>query len=99
MVEIRSFARPPHPVLATSARSLIAGGWQLIQRGDGSREVYEVEADARQERNLAEAEPERTARLAQTLADLERLISSGVTAEYVNDPELVEQLRSLGYVR
>jgi arylsulfatase A-like enzyme len=67
----------------------------LIDAGDHV-ELYDLKADPRQEKNLAEARPE----VARALKEqLERLVAKAKRATAGPNAEQLEQLRSLGYVQ
>ena len=64
---------PSHPACAKQIR---VGQWKLIARTDGRHELYDLENDLAESKDLAEAQPEIVKRLA---ARLEEAIQSGHT--------------------
>ncbi len=93
------------PKLAEPGKELASvrvDGWRLVS-GPGREELYDLNADPREERNVAAAHPER---LAQLRAALEALRVGQPRDAWPRELDLseeeerehIEQLRSLGYV-
>lgn len=93
------------PRLAKPGKELASvriDGWKLVS-GPGREELYDLNADPREERNVAAAHPER---LAQLRAALEALRVGRPRAAWPQELDLseeeerehIEHLRSLGYV-
>jgi arylsulfatase A-like enzyme/predicted Zn-dependent protease len=79
----------------SALRAVTDGRWRYI---DAPRpELYDLAADAREERNLAGERAEEAARLRALLASVERAAPARVAQPVAPDPEVAEALRSLGY--
>jgi arylsulfatase A-like enzyme len=101
------FSRPNdlvHPVFGARfrrvRRALQADGFTYIDSSDGRHELYRLDTDPGESQDLVAQLPDVAARLAGRLAELQsrgraRLLPP--TPERV-DPELLEQMRALGYV-
>jgi len=76
--------------------ALYSRGAKLIRRGE-SVELYDLEADALEQRNLAVPHPQLAAAMGEQLARRVRDLALPVAAAH--DPETLDVLRSLGYVR
>jgi arylsulfatase A-like enzyme len=103
--------KTPRPLLAEvnpldfvshegSFRALYLGRYKLVWNSLGNHALFDLESDPREEKNLAAADPTRTA---EALGVLEKVMASlpspgapGPPA--VLDDETLEALRSLGYV-
>ena len=77
-------------------RSIRAGQYKLIRAP--RTELYDVEADPSETRDLASAQPDIVARLSATLDTVLAAAGEAQTPRPV-DPETAERLRSLGYVQ
>lgn len=84
-------------------KALRVGDWKFLWGSDGVHELYDLSTDPGETTNLVEKEPERAAGLEGRLEEvLERFGGAAVesaVAPGIVDPEIEEQLRSLGYVR
>lgn len=81
--------------------ALIQDGHKLIDEGAGD-ELYDLRADPGERRNLAAELPERAAAMHAAVAALEAHLGTGPQAPTVEtelDPDAVEELRDLGYLR
>jgi arylsulfatase A-like enzyme len=92
----------PRPVVSTgnmwgpAGRSLRASGLKLIEQPDAEgRRLFDVVADPREMRDLADERPDRVAELQQRLDELDGAASRAPRPE-LSDAER-EQLRALGY--
>ena len=79
-----------------------SSGWKYLRRAsDGAEELYDLEQDPGEQRNLANQDTDRLARLRQrfdvAVKDLAPVAGAGVE-ELTSDPETLEQLRALGYI-
>ena len=97
--ERRFYDEVPEPYLKRRDYSVLDGRWHFIQSDARHDELYDVEEDPGEARDLGEdhrmAEP-----LRKTLnAWLERLEPRYGAPEFDSDPETLERLRSLGYVK
>jgi hypothetical protein len=78
--------------------------WKLIlHREEGSIELYNLESDPKEERNIASAFPEQVRSLQGRLLRLLPKRSPAEPSEQseapLDDPRLEEQLRALGYIQ
>jgi len=77
-------------------RAVIHAGWKLIESTSGEVELFDLERDPGELRNLADAEPERRLALSALVDSTHsRVFGQGA----VEDAEALERLRALGYVR
>ena len=65
---------------------------------DDAFELYDLDADPGERRDLLAARPELAARLKQSLADWDASVRDGAAAERDLDPELIERLEAMGYL-
>jgi arylsulfatase A-like enzyme len=88
-------------VLLSMFKNMVAvrdGRWKLIQTFDTEPELYDLEADPGETRNLAEAEPEIVGRLRPlALAAIQHKLESR-SEQAALSPETVQKLRELGYI-
>ncbi len=87
------------PELRRELRSIEAGGWKLIEAFPGSMELYDLTADPGETRNLAAERPDVLDELTELLGnrgDAYRELFGGGAG---TDPETLERLRALGYIR
>lgn len=85
-----------------SFRSLRSGDWKLVRHGD-SDELYDLESDPREEKDLATTQPSRVSELRDTMRQLvssSRTIRNSVRwgEQIVPDEQALEELRALGYI-
>jgi arylsulfatase A-like enzyme len=76
------------------------GRWKLVRDDRGGRWLFDLESDPDEERNLAEREPERSARLAAALDGWARSAApapAGGEAVPLS-PDLIQRLEDLGYL-
>jgi arylsulfatase A-like enzyme len=79
--------------------ALVGRRWKYLHWTAGPPELYDLESDPTESRNLAESEPERVAAMRERLLSRAReLRSLRLEAESV-DERTLEMLRSLGYVQ
>jgi arylsulfatase A-like enzyme len=82
-------------------RAVVFGRYKLVERRPGRAELFDLEADPAESRDLAESHPEIVARLrdayARTEAAATRYGQGGRETDLA--PEAVEKLRALGYVQ
>jgi arylsulfatase A-like enzyme len=82
-------------------RSLTAGGFKLIQGSDGRRELYHLEDDPAESRNLLASEEERARRMEGELASLVAELEASATEPAEPTPPLPAEdrrrLEALGY--
>ena len=78
-------------------------GWKyLVRQPDGEEELYDLRADPQELRDLASEEPERLAELrgmCEQALESSRARSVSPTSGVPDDPETLERLKALGYVR
>lgn len=74
-------------------------GWKLISDSEGRLELYDLEKDPREQRNLAVERTDMSGRLLEALEDWKRRLPLSKSARRRIDPRAVERLRALGYVR
>ena len=92
-----------HPFLA-SLRTIHDGHFKYVAYSDGRQRLYDVTRDASETRDLSQALPERTARMAAQLEDMLTSIDAYDSADVETgggaplSAEEIEQLRALGYV-
>jgi arylsulfatase A-like enzyme len=84
-------------------QAVIAGGWKLIRThsGDGqvTEELFHLDADPREQHDLAASRPEIVDELSLLLERYESTAEAHAPAEeFVPDPTETERLRTLGYV-
>jgi arylsulfatase len=79
-----------------------ASGWKyLIREGDGAEELYDLDDDPGELRNLAEREGERLAELREvckTALDRARATAVPQATGLPDDPAMLERLKALGYL-
>jgi len=93
------------PWMLTDMRCIRMDGYKLIQRDQVGEELFDLQADPGEQRNLIDQEDRRAARLRAALAErCRRLVSAELGGESVEeeveqmDDEVVERLRGLGYL-
>ena len=92
------------PVVSETARrggvrGVVDPPYKLVHLvADDAFELYDLDADPGERRDLLAARPELAARLKQSLADWERSVRDGAAAERDLDPELIERLEAMGYL-
>ena len=97
-------AERPLPLVSETARQggvrgVVEGGHKLVHRlREGHFELYDLEADPAELRDLAATEPERVAELRSRLDLWERAVRPGASAERELDEDELERLRELGYL-
>lgn len=80
-------------------RAVFDGPFKYIHSSDGAHELYDLETDPHEGRNLVESEPEVAERLARTLEEyLQSDPAAGLVPSEPIDEELRERLEALGYV-
>lgn len=79
-------------------RSVRADGWKYIRSGDRPEELYRMDADPTELRNVIQAHPDETGRLRALLDEHVRAQRHDATQPGVTDSER-ERLRALGYVQ
>jgi len=88
----------------TRQASILQDGWRYIRhrsrKGEKvvEEELFDRASDPEELNDLAAAEPERLARMRETLRAVRRTLSRPVTIEQETDEEMLERLKSLGYV-
>ena len=85
--------------LGKELQSLEQDNWKLIADSSGNVELYNLDADPLETNNLADQEPGITSELASRLWSREVYADPYRTQVDEPDPELLERLRSLGYIR
>jgi arylsulfatase A-like enzyme len=82
-------------------RAVVLGRYKLVERRPGGAELFDLEADPGESRDLAERHPEVVARLREAYERVEtaatRYAESGRQTQLT--PEAVEKLRALGYIQ
>ncbi len=79
--------------------AVYADPYKLIARTDGTRELYDLRRDPAERSDLSAAQPERVADLEAALARFQREVQPLFSGpDYLNDPEALERLKSLGYL-
>lgn len=82
--------------------ALVHDGHKLIREGDRS-ELFDLVADPEERHDLAAEDPQRVAAMQQVAEALQSHLGIGIgsapTVETELDPDAVEELRSLGYLR
>lgn len=86
-----------HPRFRRVERAVIRWPYKLIAATDGGRELYHLESDPGETRNLYEAEPAVVAELSRELQKW--LATAGQTERWSPDPETLRRLKSLGYTQ
>jgi arylsulfatase A-like enzyme len=85
---------------AHSFESVIDGRWKLIRTDRNRNELYDLEADPAESRNLADRESRKLAELTRALEDFRRHeIRYPPAGRPSFTPEEIRQLRALGYLR
>ena len=87
------------PLYVTARRAIIAWPWKLVVRDEeGEHELYELETDPGEERDVAAERSDVVQRLLEAAAgrDSSASLPNGPTVEL--DEETLESLRALGYV-
>lgn len=97
VVQRRSFANPEQPRLAGEEFALIRGSRKLIVNELEGAELYDLDADPGEEKDIAPFEPATVAELTERLRAWLRSHPPAGPGEGP-DREKLEQLRSLGYV-
>jgi len=80
--------------------TLLRDHWRLLHREDGRHELYNLEQDPREERDLASAEPDRVTELARLIEDRRARVPPHPATEPLvkRDEAIVEKrLQDLGY--
>jgi len=89
---------PPRP----ERQGIRRGRWKLIRSLEPARaiELFDLDADPRESVNLADRNPELAAELERQLDELLGRLPAAAPIDLpaVTDPELLEQLRNMGYV-
>ena len=90
----------PAPYLR-KLRAGFAGRYKLIWSSDGKHELYDLQSDPNETDNLAESEPKRVSRMEAQLRNWVRSVPAytyptGKKKPHL-DPQIVRQLRALGY--
>lgn len=73
--------------------------WKLISDSDGRVELYDLEKDPGEQRNLAGERTDISRKLLAALEDWKRRLPLAQSAKRRIDPRAIERLRALGYVR
>jgi arylsulfatase A-like enzyme/Flp pilus assembly protein TadD len=103
---VRGEAEGPRPVYAECYVSELNFGWAplVALREDGYKyidaprpELYRLDTDPNETRNLFDEEPDRAARMRSSLAGLVEELPGSLSSRDQPDPETVSRLRSLGY--
>jgi len=106
---LRGEALPDRPVVAELggnlvwSRSIISGRWKLLVDYENERQqLFDLDSDPAEKRNLAESEPERVVELREQLqSEIARALkwqkAYGPTGALDLSPSDLEQLRELGY--
>jgi arylsulfatase A-like enzyme len=84
-----------NPRFARELRSVQSGRWKLIQAYPGQPELYDLESDPDEFRNLAPEQPERVRELTSMMMPRR----PGTRRESDLDEETREKLRALGYLK
>jgi arylsulfatase A-like enzyme len=80
-------------------RAVVRGRWKLVtHRAGEAQELYDLDADPREQRNLAASEPARAAELAQELASALAAERQAPTLPQL-DAASRQQLQALGYLK
>jgi arylsulfatase A-like enzyme len=86
------------PLMGDALRSVREGEFKLIlDRETGARELYQLADDPGEREDVSERHPELTQRLSAAISELDAS-ALGASAPVELSPELVEQLRELGYL-
>ena len=86
--------------LDRSLRAIRTEDWKFIRGSDGSTELYDLDADPTEGRNLAADRPEQVEALSERLDDWLDSFEAADSEEDVSlDPERKAQLEELGYLR
>ncbi len=83
--------------------ALYQGPWKYIHSSDGNHELYDLNADPREQRNLVEEEAAVARRLQSRVRAINPAVDAGGPGREGNQvdelpPELREQMRALGYM-
>ena len=74
------------------------GGYKLIQGAKGAQELYGLESDPGEKRNLADVEPQERDRMAEELTVVLKSVHAARGAPAVLSPQELQTLRANGYV-
>ncbi|MBI2835595.1 MAG: sulfatase-like hydrolase/transferase, partial [Acidobacteria bacterium] len=96
--ELLAEAFPPLVRAPAQQRALFSNGLKFVRSTDGSQELYDLKADPGERRNLFNAGEGRSQRLQARLSEWIRLMPSAAKPVPL-DPDAIERLRALGYVR
>lgn len=86
------------PRFYTNRRALFSGNWKLIASASGERELYDLDSDPLEERNLFGELPAVAGELDKTLAEM-LLGAPKPGAQDAPDGRILDQLKSLGYIQ
>lgn len=91
----------PHRFSSPVVRAVLQRPWKLIESLTGENELYDLDTDPREQNNLFGSDPIQARRVsARMLATLESLESiRGEPRRGPADPQILEKLRSLGYLQ
>ncbi len=108
-VDLLNEAKLPGPVLVESSdrypdkvHGARAARWKYLRRSrDGAEELYDLQSDPGETRNLVTSEPDRRRELAEFVSSRLIELKRGATPpaeDAPDDPETIEQLERLGYL-
>jgi arylsulfatase A-like enzyme len=80
-------------------RTVVRGRWKYVMSTDGKRELFDLEADPREEQDEAPREAGVATQLDRTLLDWIASAERSASENRRPDEEAIRALRSLGYVR
>ena len=102
---LRAWSFPPRAKVRFSERfrrelrSIEIEGFKLIEDHAGNRELYDLANDPSELRNLAAEQPDRVALMLEAMGPWTTYRAENRAGEETLSPEVLERLRSLGYVR
>ena len=101
-VQLELFAKPPGgrnagPDAGKPARVAVEGKWKLMEI-DGRLELYDLDLDPRETKNLAHERPELVARMRALLPPLVLRSDRVVKGEGKLDERTLQSLRAIGYI-